>query len=277
MATAGRAESFLAALAVPEGRVINDLNVAVVVAHPDDETIGIGAQLPRLPNCFVVVATDGAPRDEADAHAKGFAGWPDYAAARDHELAAAMAEAGIGGDRILRLDVPDKEAPFHLVALPRLLAEVLRTHRMDVVVTQPYEGGHPDHDAVAFAVQAAAALLARDREMPPKIVEMTSYHLGPGGLVRQKFASQPTAAETIVPLSSDALKRKRRMIAAHRSQAKVLASFTAQDERFRRAPAYDFTHPANDGLVDYARITRDVDSGRWCRLAKDALVELRLP
>src|SRR5437764_14240340 len=99
---ADMAERFLAALASPEREAIADLRVAIVVAHPDDETIGIGAQLRRLPNSTIVAVTDGAPRDESDAHAYGFSGWQDYAAARENELAAALAEAGIGGDRIVR-------------------------------------------------------------------------------------------------------------------------------------------------------------------------------
>jgi N-acetylglucosamine malate deacetylase 2 len=41
--------------------------VAVVVAHPDDETIGCGAILRRLPLVRLVHVTDGAPRDMIDA------------------------------------------------------------------------------------------------------------------------------------------------------------------------------------------------------------------
>lgn len=277
MAAASRpTERFLAALAAPDRQPITDLVVAVIVAHPDDETIGIGAQLPRLLTALVVVATDGAPRDESDARAHGFSGWQDYAAARDRELAAAMAEAGVGGERVLRLGVPDKEAAFHLVALPRLFAKFLRTHRTDIVVTHPYEGGHPDHDAIAFGVHAAAALLARDRLPPPGIVEMASYYLAAEGLVRQRFASEPAAPETILPLAGDALGGKRRMLAAHASQADVLASFTAREERFRAAPAYDFTRPANGGRVDYARVTPEMSGDGWCGLARNALAELGL-
>ena len=54
----------------------------IVVAHPDDETIGLGAQLGRFEDALLVHLTDGAPRDGEDARNYGFASVADYAAAR---------------------------------------------------------------------------------------------------------------------------------------------------------------------------------------------------
>jgi hypothetical protein len=45
--------------------------VMIVVAHPDDETIGMGAQLRRFNDALLVQLTDGAPRDGHDANAHG--------------------------------------------------------------------------------------------------------------------------------------------------------------------------------------------------------------
>jgi len=63
----------------------------IVVAHPDDETMGMGAQLCRLDDALLVHATDGAPRDECGARAAGFASATEYAAARKAEVRAALA------------------------------------------------------------------------------------------------------------------------------------------------------------------------------------------
>src|SRR5438045_805682 len=43
--------------------------VMIVVAHPDDETIGMGAQLCRFRDALLLQVTDGAPRDGRDAAA----------------------------------------------------------------------------------------------------------------------------------------------------------------------------------------------------------------
>ena len=66
----------------------------MVVAHPDDETVGAGATLPLFRRLLLVHATDGAPRDLADARAVGFADAAGYAAARRRELDAALAAGG---------------------------------------------------------------------------------------------------------------------------------------------------------------------------------------
>jgi LmbE family N-acetylglucosaminyl deacetylase len=53
--------------------------VMIVVAHPDDETIGMGAQLCGFHDALLLQVTDGAPRDGRDAAAHGFANIADYA------------------------------------------------------------------------------------------------------------------------------------------------------------------------------------------------------
>ena len=56
--------------------------IAVVVAHPDDETLGCGAQLARLRGVTLVHITDGAPRNTRDGRAHDFKTLYAYEAAR---------------------------------------------------------------------------------------------------------------------------------------------------------------------------------------------------
>lgn len=77
--------------------------VAVIVAHPDDETVGAGAHLARTRESelgpTIIHVTDGAPRNMSDALAAGFTTREDYARARRRELLAALNLAGIGAEQ----------------------------------------------------------------------------------------------------------------------------------------------------------------------------------
>jgi N-acetylglucosamine malate deacetylase 2 len=75
--------------ALPRRGTINS-KIGVIAAHPDDETIGMGAQLSRFSNAVLLHTTDGAPCDGHDSGVLGFDTTADYVAARRNELAAAL-------------------------------------------------------------------------------------------------------------------------------------------------------------------------------------------
>ena len=268
----------LAALADPARSDIPAARIAVVVAHPDDETIGIGAQLPRLTGVTIVHVTDGAPRNMADAAALGFSNPEGYAAARRRELKAAMALAGVPPEALVGPWVSDQEAAVNLGGIARRLSALLAERRIEAVVTHAYEGGHPDHDACAFAVHAAAALVARDGAPPPAIVEMPLYHAGPDGRAMQRFPALSVVEthEIMLALGDEARRLKARMYAAHQSQGRVLAMFSCEAERFRAAPAYDFTALPNGGRLLYEQHDWGMTGARWQALARAAIEELGL-
>ena len=136
--------------------------------------------------------------------------------------------------------------------------------------------GHPDIDACAFAVHAACALLLRHGSPAPAIVEMTSYHAGPDGRMTATFLEWPGLE--VVTLRPEAAERalKQSMIACFTTQQQVLAAFPVELERFRPAPAYDFTRPPHEGRLFYENFDWGVDGERWRALAREALVRLGL-
>jgi LmbE family N-acetylglucosaminyl deacetylase len=246
----------------------------IVVAHPDDETIGIGGHLAGLGKATVIHVTDGSPRDLQDARNAGFSRGEDYAAARRDELVVAMAEAGVGVDQLFGLDIPDQEAARNLVPLTYQLAGFFRDRTPGFVATHPYEGGHPDHDATAFAVAAACRLLRRGGFAAPLIVEMAYYHLGTDGPIYQDFAPATPSRRLETELDRAALERKRRMLACFVSQRDTLAAFTSCVERFRIAPDYDFHTLPNAGRLLYERLHLGLTGEQWIGLAQVAAEEL---
>jgi N-acetylglucosamine malate deacetylase 2 len=269
-----RALAFLDLLGRKAADAIPAERIAIVVAHPDDETIGIGGQLPRLRGVTLVHVTDGAPDNDEAAKAHGFATPEAYAAARHQELQAALALARITEDALVSLGVADQEASLHLPDLAGRLTGLFDERRIDLVVTHAFEGGHPDHDAAAFAVHAAAALMPR-RRREPAIVEMPFYHFGPMGWTMQRFISAGPP-ELEIRLHDEQRRRKQAMLDAHVTQRQVLSMVAADVERFRPAPAYDFTILPNEGRLLYDLHGWGMNGPRWRALAIAALKDLGL-
>jgi LmbE family N-acetylglucosaminyl deacetylase len=251
------AEEFLARLA--RDRAPFDARIAVVVAHPDDETIGCGAQLSRFPRLSLIHVTDGAPRSLSDARARGFATADAYAAARRRELEAAVALAGVRMESMAALGVPDQEAARRLRELVDDLA--IRIAGFDVAITHSYEGGHPDHDATAFAVQHAAERIGA---RAPAIVEMPLYRAGPDGRVAQSFSPAPgDPRASVIALAAEQIRLKEKMFSAYATQAGVLGWFSVSTERFRPAPKYDFRRLPNGGALLYEHYAWGMTGDTW--------------
>jgi LmbE family N-acetylglucosaminyl deacetylase len=247
---------------------------ALIVAHPDDEVIGAGARLPRLCRATFVQVTDGAPRDLRDAHAAGCATRDDYARVRRRELQAALALASIAPEQRRELGYVDQEASLHLVELSRRLAALLRELQPQVVLTLPYEGGHPDHDATAFAVHAACWMLEQEGLRPPALIEMTSYHNSASGI--EVYAFLPCAgrrARTCV-LTADERAFKRRLFTCFPTQQQTLSLFPIALERFRLAPRYGFTEPPHQGRLFYEQFPWGMTGERYRGLAGQAMEAL---
>ncbi|HWF99047.1 MAG TPA: PIG-L family deacetylase [Steroidobacteraceae bacterium] len=244
--------------------------IVLIAAHPDDEVLGLGGQLADIPRLSLIHVTDGAPRDPADARRAGFGSRSAYALARARELERALAAAQVSASRRQALGMVDQEAIEHL---PELLTAVQRELRAaTAVITHPYEGGHPDHDACALIVQCACERLSRAGREAPVRLEFASYHAREGSMATGVFWPAAECRESVLPLGICQRTRKRAALAAFATQRDVIAAFAPSPERLRLAPHYDFTRPPPPGEVLYDRFRWPVTGESWRQRAR-ALLE----
>ena len=252
-----------------ENRHDGDDRVAVLAGHPDDETIGASTLLARFASPRVIYLTDGAPRDRKL--------WsPDFHGAREAYLSLRRAEAGqalwlagLSDCQIDWLGGVDQEAIFSADALACRLSELLRRVEVDVLVTHPYEGGHPDHDTAALVAHLVIHTLCR--ESAPLLVEMTSYHANDRQCVSGMFLNPDTDQELQLHLSEAERTRKADMFAAYASQRRVLGGFPIDHERFRAAPEYDFTGAPHPGKLWYECMAWPMTGRQWRALAMEKI------
>lgn len=251
------------------------LRVLVAVAHPDDEAIGAGALLRSYSDAIVLHVTDGGGRDDLSARQRGFATREEYARARRKEVIDALRLVGMPEDRIRSMGITDGSAARQLVDVCRSLMDVFDELKPDVVLTHPYEGGHTDHDATAFAVHLACGILRREGAPAPLVLELTSYHMRNGRRVRGDFLPNWRTPMRAVQLSPEGRMLKASMFDQFLTQRECLRDFPVDIERFRVAPRYLFTEPPHSGPLDYERHGVEITGVEWRAQAEKALQMLR--
>jgi len=220
----------------------------IIVAHPDDESVGCGILLQRAREPQVVFCTDGAPR--ASQYWEAYGSRERYGEVRRQEARSALRMAGVENpiflsegkdgqcfvDQDLFLAVPN--------ALHRIF-DIVEDYAPTALLTHAYEGGHPDHDACAFLAYSAG------KELGISVWEFPLYHRKPQGefCVQQFLISD--GSETRLSPTQQELERKQRMISQYNSQKNVLAQFDPAVECFRPMPAYDFSNAPHPGTLNY--------------------------
>jgi LmbE family N-acetylglucosaminyl deacetylase len=235
--------------------------VLIVAAHPDDETIGAAGLIQRLltrqTTVGIVHLTDGAVR-ESDAN---------YSETRRLELQRALGCLPQAPEQLF-LRFSDQDLSFRLVELVASIASVVDAWQPSMVVTHPYEGGHPDHDAAALAVWIAGR-----RVTPrPAHAEFTSYHFDGQAMRTGRFLTVDDSVVAL-PLEACELATKQRMLATFVSQQETLRWFqpVPPQEHFRPAPSYDFHRPPHDPPLFYDFFQWGIGSAEWGRRAAELL------
>jgi len=150
-----------------EGKSMHTPRLMAVLAHPDDESLGVGGTLAKYASEGVDVFLLTATRGEGGSY-RGYRpsdhqhpGPMALATIREAELRAAASVLGIGDVSLLDYQdrYLDRATPLQVVAR---IAVHLRRIRPDVVVTFGADGayGHPDHIAISQFTTAAIVAAA---------------------------------------------------------------------------------------------------------------------
>ncbi len=256
------------------GDLTRRMRCSVIVAHPADEVVGAGCLISKLVDVTVLHITDGAPQDMRDAKTAGFEKRSEYAEARRNECLAALAMAHVLEDRVVDFGITDHCAAQCLTDLTKKIAAFLQQSESDIVVTHPYEGGHPDHDATAFATHAALRLLKQNGFKPPVLFEM-ALHPGRDFKARvPEFLPGFERETTTLLLDERARKLKQRMLACLETQRESLRVSPVGAEKYRQPLGYDFSAPPQDGKLHYENFDWAPRRDQWQSLAREALADL---
>jgi N-acetylglucosamine malate deacetylase 2 len=254
------------------GDLTRKMRCSIIVAHPADEVVGAGCLISKLVDVTILHVTDGAPPE--DAKAAGFEERSEYARARRDECLAALAIAHVPEDHVVEFAVTDHCAAHCLADLTKKIATFLQQSEADIVVTHPYEGAHPDHDATAFATHAALRLMKQNGFRPPVLFEMALHPSKDFKAKVPEFLPGFERETTTLLLDKRAENLKQRMFACFETQRESLEVSPFGPEKFRQPPAYDFSAPPQNGRLHYENFAWALSKQEWQTLACKALADL---
>ena len=256
------------------GQLTEPPRCSVIVAHASDEIFGAGCLISKLMDVTILHVTDGIGV-ELDQRGQASLQESAHQAERIHEESvAALRLANVPEDKVIDFALPQYALSQRLTYLTRKITSFLQQSRANIILTHPYEGGHPDHDAIAFATHAALRILNENGFKPPDVFEMALYPSGKPVAKVPEFLSRIDSESTTLLLDERSQKLKERMYACLRSQRDVAMASPSNFERFRRPPLYDFTRPPQDGKLHYGRFDWAISPDEWQALSTQALSQL---
>jgi N-acetylglucosamine malate deacetylase 2 len=228
----------------------------VIVAHPDDESVGAGALMQRTKEARLIFCTDGGPRDPY--FWKRYGSRENYVRVRREEAEAAAKIIGIKAP--LSLSIIDQELYRNLRPALDQLGKLVRSLHPNAILTHAYEGGHPDHDSCAFL----SYILGQQHAL--SVWEMPLYHRTGEGPRHQEFVKADDGEWIDLRVEDYELHKKESMVRAYASQTGILEAFDLRIERFRPQPKYDFRRPPQSEVINY-------EAWQWPMRAVDLCAE----
>ena len=218
----------------------------VLVAHPDDESVGCGMLLQGIKAAGILLCTDGGPAIARPWYMRVLHSRTRYSGKRLAEFRSASHIAGVRYTCEMK-GIQDQLLYKSLERAAGFLADYIVQYRPDAILSHAFEGGHPDHDCCAFLAHWAG------RKFSLPVWEMPLYYRpAPSSpLVYQRFLCC-YGNEVELFAEPDKLLRKTMMLSEHRSQAGVISRFDKTREVFRPQPAYDFSVNPNPALSSFA-------------------------
>jgi N-acetylglucosamine malate deacetylase 2 len=208
-----------------------------------------------------------------DALLYGFSTRDEYARARRAELEQVLSLLRLAPNVLSGMWFPDQTLSWHLKEAAELLVKCFREIDPEVVITHPYEGGHPDHDATAFAVSAALRLM----NSAPAHLEFASYNRI-GGIHRWlTYLPWPACQSCTIRIPEEEKTRKQTLLNCFQTQQRTLQGVPLDFEYLRVAPAYRFTEPPHPGKLNYEYYSWGMTGEQFRRLGVEALRALNLP
>jgi LmbE family N-acetylglucosaminyl deacetylase len=200
--------SWLAARLGPDADLTGCTGLVAVGAHPDDETLGLGATIAGLAaagvGVQVVSVSDGGAADPGASPSERMR----LEARRRRELLDAAEVLGIGPPRSFGL--PDGRLAEYEGRITQLLVEILAAAAPGTWCAATWRGdGHPDHEAVG---RAAAVACARTG------VPLVEYPIWMWHWAVPGDSAVPWHRAYSMPRSVSAADRKRRAVQCFRSQ-----------------------------------------------------------
>lgn len=243
----------------------------IFAAHPDDEIIGIASCLTRFAKILVVYITDGVPRDISFTQYAGFTTQDEYCRARYTETICALEKVNFHKENALWLHYFDQEVHTRIIDLMEEVKKIIIDYEPRIVITHPYEGGHPDHDTVALCVSVISKRINR---IQPSFshLEFTSYNNYLGIPNFQTFIPYRYYPEITMNLTDEEQLIKNQQLNCHKSQAKMLQNFHTKFEKMRFAPDYNFYNPPHSGTLFYETLGWNITKEQWRKVIFNQLL-----